>query len=156
MTTPPGAAAGSEPGSSTGGVGAPASTFPGLSEACTAAIRAQAAVNELFAKALKESTTAPVPAQPATTAGTASGTAPVTKPTTGPVTKDDVAHTFDEVAAIVPPALATPFQALHEAANKITETAKQNIPDVLAATPVTGALKTITDYITNCQPPTSN
>ncbi|OJV23140.1 MAG: hypothetical protein BGO26_09325 [Actinobacteria bacterium 69-20] len=196
--TTPAPTVGATGGTSAGTAGGADSTLPGLSAACSAAIRAQAAVTDLFAAALKGSTasvsgstSAPISTS---TSGSVSGTAAAsgTKPTatgrtaaptagssaapqsaasptptaspapstgTGKpsgITQADVTATFDEIAKHLPGPLLTPFGVLRDAANKIAGKSAHDVPDVLADAQVSNALKAIADYITACQPPTTN
>lgn len=127
------------------------STLPGLSEECTGAIRAQAAVNDLFGMALTEASRQVSEQNPETAADTADTSEP-----TPVLQAGDVSSTFDSITDLVPPALATDFAALRKAADAITETAPAEIADVMEESSVTGALTAITDYITDCQPATTD
>lgn len=160
-TTLAGASAGGGTATPTGAA-VTGSTLPGLTAACSAAIRAQTTVNDLFGAALKAS--APVASSPAapssppparTQVTTPAATKTATEAVTNALTKADVALAFDQVSGAVPHVLASSFAALRAAADKIPETAAQGIPDVLAAAPVADAMKRITEYITDCQPPTT-
>ncbi len=187
--TTPASTAGAAGGTSAGAAGSTDSTLPGLSAACSAAIRAQSAVTDLFAAALKGSaapvsgtaaaptaapstkstvtgrTTAPTggssaappAASPVPTAASPASTAPsagAEKPSG--ITQADVTKTFDEIAKHLPGALATPFRVLRDAANRIAGKSAHDVPDVLSDAQVSNALKAIADYITACQPPTTD
>lgn len=131
-----------------GDLSAAESTLPGLSADCTAAIRAQLAVNDLFGNALKRPVTLSAD-QDAAARATATDAPPA-------LTKTAIAATFDPIEATIPSALRSSFATLRTAADALTTKAAQDVPDVLEAPDAAGAMSTIADYITACQPATTD
>lgn len=137
------------PGSpSTADRSAGSSTLPGLTEACSAAIRAQLAVNNLFTEALQGPSDGAAP----TTTSTTSGTAAVTSG----ITADRIATVFDGLAPSMPRRLAAALTVLRNAAESIIGKPVTDIPAVLNGTAVTDAMDAFRHYIAACEPKPSN
>jgi hypothetical protein len=142
---------GSAAASSSASAAASASTMPGLSEACTTAIRAQVAVNKLLAQGLGKTatdhtTTGSADAPPATTSS------PAVPAADGGITAARVAEVFDGAARMVPASLTASFTTLRRAATDLVGRPIDTAPAVLASKPVADAMRTISDYIASCQP----
>lgn len=124
------------------------STLPGLTEACSAAVRAQLAVNDLFTEALQGSagSTAPTAASATTsTPAAASG-----------LTAERIASVFDGLATKIPRRLATALTTLRKAAESIVGKPVTDIPAVLNGTKVTEAMDAFRDYVAACEPKPSD
>jgi hypothetical protein len=123
------------------------STLPGLTESCSAAIRAQLAVNNLFTEALQGQSGG-------TTATSAASSA--TSTATAGVTAARVAEVVDELRPTIPAPLSPSLAALREAAASIVGAAVTDIPAVLEGPEVTKAMTTFGDYIASCEPAPSD
>lgn len=124
------------------------STLPGLTEACSAAVRAQLAVNNLFTEALQ---------------GPAGGTAPTaasattdTSAATSGITAERVASVFDGLAPTIPRRLAAALTTLRQAAESIVGKPATAIPAVLNGTDVTEAMDAFRHYVAACEPKPSD
>lgn len=139
--------------------------LPGLSTLCTAAIHAQAAVNELFAAGL-----ASPPAAVETSSGGAEGAvgldtlvaattsappAASAEKTTPPPTTADVQSLFDKIGPQIPASLAAAFGTLKEASLKIVHKSADAVSEILAQPDVTGAMQSVSEYIAACKPTTT-
>jgi hypothetical protein len=120
-------------------------TLPGLTEDCSAAIRAQLAVNNLFTEALQV---------PGGSTVTTTATAPTTAAPAGAagITAARVAHVFGELSPTIPTPLAPALGALRDAAESVVGKAVTEIPAVLGSAGVTDAMKAFGDYIEACEP----
>lgn len=126
-----------------------APALPGLSEDCTAAIRAQMAVNGLFGAALGSTAKAAAPLN-AAAAVTSEPSAPPA------LTGSQVAETFGAIDATIPGPLRTAFGTLKKAADSMTSKTARDVPDILDQPQVVTAMTAIGDYITACQPATTD
>lgn len=126
------------------------STLPGLTEGCSAAIRAQLAVNNLFSEALEGPTGAATSGAtaPRTTAGSPA-------PTSG-ITAKRVASIFDGLAPTMPRRLSGPLAELRDAAESIIGKPITDIPAVLNGADATAAMDAFRQYIAACEPKPSN
>lgn len=123
------------------------STLPGLTEGCSAAIRAQLAVNDLFTEALQ--------GQSAGTSATPTASSATSTATAG-ITAARVAEVFGELSPTIPAPLSPSLAALHQAATSIVGAAVTDIPAVLEGPEVTKAMTAFGDYIASCEPPPSD
>jgi hypothetical protein len=119
-------------------------TLPGLTEACSSAIRAQLAVNNLFTEAIQGPTDGATP-----TATGATAKAPVV---TAGISADRVASVFDGLAPSLPGRLANALAALRKGAESIVGKPVTDIPAVLNGTEVTDAMDAFRHYIAACEP----
>jgi hypothetical protein len=118
------------------------STLPGLTEACSVAIRAQLVINDLFSDALQGGTTSTGTAAPATVSTAAASGISAAK----------VADVFGEITPSIPAPLSSALATLHDAANSIVGKPVTDIPAVLNSTDVTDAMNAFGSYIAACEP----
>lgn len=126
--------------------------LPGLTTLCTATIHAQSAVNSLFASGL-----ASVPTS--TETGAIAGMLPTTAPSSAGAplpSAAEITALFAKIMPQVPPSLATEFSTLEDASLKVADASPEEVPDILAAKPVVGAMQSISDYIVDCTPATTD
>lgn len=140
-------------GGSTTGTARTATTgpLPGLSRSCSAAVRAQLAVNELFSQALKGDG---APAE-SSTAATTSADATVTDSRPANITTTRVDAVFGGLSPAMPRALDKPIATLRTAADDMVGKTITEIPAILNGAQVTAAMSTLGDYVTDCRPTTS-
>jgi hypothetical protein len=124
------------------------STLPGLTEDCSAAIRAQLAVNNLFTEALHGPTGGTTP--------TAAGATPATSAAPSGITAERVAGVFDGLAPTIPRKLAAALTALRHAADSVVGKPVTDIPAVLNGTDVTEAMDAFRHYVAACEPKPSD
>lgn len=124
-------------------------TLPGLTEGCSAAIRAQLVINDVFSEALggEAGTTAAGPS--ATTAPSAASSAATASPG---ISAGRVAEVFDGLTSSIPAALSSPLAVLRQAAESIVGKPVTAIPAVLNSTAVTDAMDAFGRYIADCEP----
>lgn len=124
--------------------------LPGLTEECTTVIRAQTAVNGLFATAMEATSdpVAPSSPEPATTTATTA-----TSPVAGALTDGDVTAVFSPLDGTLPGAMTAAFDTLHGAAQEAVGHAAIDIAQILSEKDVAAALNDVAAYIKACSPP---
>lgn len=122
-----GAASGSAASVSPPGSPSGAAALPGLSTGCTAAVKAQAGVADIFGRAVD-------------------GTK---------LTAKAVSAVFDTISAGLPPALTGDLATLRDAARRSVGKSDVAVAEILQEKEVGAARATLSEYVQECSPPTS-
>lgn len=141
-------------GSTADAAGSASSTseLPGLSTACSAAVRTQLAMNDLFSAALNVGDGTRASNSPAVTPTAA---AVATEDHLANITQESVTEVFDSLTPSIPATLAKPLATLRDAADSIVGKTVAQVPTVLNSAKNLEAARAFSDYIASCEPATT-